>query len=100
MKWGKSKFDDIEVDTSEPALLFKTQLFALTGVPVERMKVIVKGGPLKDDASMADLGLKQASARSSARLSWAGPCGAGRRGGVVRLGAEALRGCACYWMVG
>ncbi|KAJ1631216.1 hypothetical protein T492DRAFT_870228 [Pavlovales sp. CCMP2436] len=35
-------------------MLFKMQLFALTSVPVERMK----GGPLKDEASWGDVGLK------------------------------------------
>lgn len=59
VKWGKAKFDNLELDPSEPALLFKTQLFALTGVPVERMKVMgLKGGPLKDDATFDGLGLK------------------------------------------
>lgn len=59
MKWGKVKFDNIEVDPSSPPILFKTQLFALTGVPVERMKVMgLKGGPLKDETDWSELGLK------------------------------------------
>ena len=59
VKWGKAKFDNVEVDPSEPGLLLKTQLFALTGVPVERIKVMgLKGGPLKDDVPLAELGLK------------------------------------------
>uniref|UniRef100_A0A3B3ZZ17 Ubiquitin carboxyl-terminal hydrolase n=1 Tax=Periophthalmus magnuspinnatus TaxID=409849 RepID=A0A3B3ZZ17_9GOBI len=35
--------------TEEPPVVFKAQLFALTGVHPERQKVMVKGGTLKDD---------------------------------------------------
>lgn len=39
--------------------LFKAQLFALTGVPPERQKIMgVKGGTLKDDADLSALGIK------------------------------------------
>ena len=37
------------MDTDEEPLLFKAQLFALTGVQPERQKVILKGVVLKDD---------------------------------------------------
>ena len=37
------------MDTDEEPLLFKAQLFALTGVQPERQKVILKGAVLKDD---------------------------------------------------
>uniref|UniRef100_A0AAZ3RR38 Ubiquitin carboxyl-terminal hydrolase n=1 Tax=Oncorhynchus tshawytscha TaxID=74940 RepID=A0AAZ3RR38_ONCTS len=43
------KFDAIELNTEEPPMVFKAQLFALTGVQPERQKVMVKGGTLKDD---------------------------------------------------
>uniref|UniRef100_A0AAY5L6E8 Ubiquitin carboxyl-terminal hydrolase n=1 Tax=Esox lucius TaxID=8010 RepID=A0AAY5L6E8_ESOLU len=49
VKWGKEKFDGIELNTEEPPMVFKAQLFALTGVQPERQKVMVKGGTLKDD---------------------------------------------------
>lgn len=49
VKWGKEKFDGVELNTEEPPMVFKAQLFALTGVQPERQKVMVKGGTLKDD---------------------------------------------------
>jgi ubiquitin carboxyl-terminal hydrolase 14 len=59
VKWGKQKFEGVEVDVGEPVAVFKAQLFALTNVPPERQKVMgVKGGQLKDDADMSALGLK------------------------------------------
>ncbi|KAJ8934150.1 hypothetical protein NQ314_013560 [Rhamnusium bicolor] len=48
VKWGKECYPDIEVNTEEPPLLFKAQLFALTGVQPERQKVMIKGLTLKD----------------------------------------------------
>ncbi|KAF9923294.1 Ubiquitin carboxyl-terminal hydrolase 14 [Linnemannia zychae] len=58
VKWSGKKFDDIEVNLDEPGLVFKAQLFALTGVEPDRQKIIVKGGMLKDDTDMSKLGLK------------------------------------------
>ncbi|KAI4879828.1 hypothetical protein NFI96_002174 [Prochilodus magdalenae] len=49
VKWGKEKFDAVELNTEEPPMVFKAQLFALTGVQPERQKVMIKGGTLKDD---------------------------------------------------
>ncbi|XP_075150199.1 ubiquitin specific protease 14 [Haematobia irritans] len=49
VKWGRETFPDIEVNTDEQPILFKAQLFALTGVQPERQKVMCKGGILKDD---------------------------------------------------
>lgn len=48
MKWGKELFNDIEVNTDEDPMLFKAQLFELTGVNPERQKVMIKGIILKD----------------------------------------------------
>ncbi|XP_054743872.1 ubiquitin carboxyl-terminal hydrolase 14 [Anastrepha obliqua] len=48
VKWGRELFPDIEVNTDEEPMLFKAQLFALTGVQPERQKVMCKGGILKD----------------------------------------------------
>ncbi|XP_063779640.1 ubiquitin carboxyl-terminal hydrolase 14 [Pseudophryne corroboree] len=49
VKWGKEKFDNVELNTEEPPVVFKAQLFALSGVQPDRQKVMVKGGTLKDD---------------------------------------------------
>ncbi len=49
IKWGKETFSDVEVDLAQVPLVFKSQLFALSGVPPERQKVMVKGALLKDD---------------------------------------------------
>jgi len=50
VKWGKEKFENVEIDTSEPPEVFKAQLFALSGVPPDRQKIMAKGTSLKDDA--------------------------------------------------
>ncbi|XKL66328.1 hypothetical protein PGB90_009748 [Kerria lacca] len=49
VKWGKELFNDVEANTDEDPLLFKAQLFALTGVQPERQKVMLKGTTLKDN---------------------------------------------------
>jgi ubiquitin carboxyl-terminal hydrolase 14 len=55
VKWGKQKFEDIELDTSEPVEVFRAQLYALTSVPPERQKFMgVKGGFVKVRAPCFD----------------------------------------------
>ncbi|XP_065667283.1 ubiquitin carboxyl-terminal hydrolase 14 isoform X2 [Hydra vulgaris] len=49
VKWGKEKFDNVEVNTAEPPELFQAQLFALSGVPIQRQKIMGKGKTLKND---------------------------------------------------
>lgn len=49
VKWGKELYPNVEVNTDEEPMLFKAQLFALTGVQPERQKVMLKGMTLKDD---------------------------------------------------
>uniref|UniRef100_A0A4W3K0Z1 Ubiquitin carboxyl-terminal hydrolase n=1 Tax=Callorhinchus milii TaxID=7868 RepID=A0A4W3K0Z1_CALMI len=49
VKWGKEKFEGLELNTDDPPVVFKAQLFALTGVQPERQKVMIKGGTLKDE---------------------------------------------------
>lgn len=49
VKWGKETFTDVEVNTDEEPILFKAQLFTLTGVQNERQKVMIKGVTLKDN---------------------------------------------------
>ena len=58
IKWGKQELNDLEIDTTQPPMVFKTQIFSMTGVPVERQKIMVKGGMLKDDADWTKLGIK------------------------------------------
>ncbi|XP_017885851.1 ubiquitin carboxyl-terminal hydrolase 14 [Ceratina calcarata] len=49
VKWGKELFPNVEVNTDEEPMLFKAQLFALTGVQPKRQKIMLKGQTLKDD---------------------------------------------------
>ncbi|ELT88016.1 hypothetical protein CAPTEDRAFT_159540 [Capitella teleta] len=49
IKWGKEKFQNVECNTDEPPILFKAQIFALSGVQPDRQKVMVKGVVIKDD---------------------------------------------------
>ncbi len=50
IKWGKELYKDIEVCTSEPPVVFKAQLFALTNVAPERQKIMFKGQSLGDES--------------------------------------------------
>ncbi|XP_002069296.3 ubiquitin carboxyl-terminal hydrolase 14 isoform X1 [Drosophila willistoni] len=49
VKWARELYHDVVVNTDERPILFKAQLFALTGVHPERQKIMWKGGILKDD---------------------------------------------------
>ncbi|CAG0880913.1 unnamed protein product [Darwinula stevensoni] len=49
VKWGRETYTDVQMNTDEPPLLFKAQVFALTGVRPERQKVMLRGATLKDD---------------------------------------------------
>lgn len=59
VKWGKETFSDIEVDMSEEPMVFKAQLFALTGVQPDRQKVMVKGAVLKVNSFKLKHGLME-----------------------------------------
>eukprot|EP00088_Acartia_fossae_P014856 TRINITY_DN1800_c0_g1_i6.p1 TRINITY_DN1800_c0_g1~~TRINITY_DN1800_c0_g1_i6.p1 ORF type:complete len:510 (-),score=166.84 TRINITY_DN1800_c0_g1_i6:327-1856(-) len=48
VKWGKEIYQDVEVNTDEEPILFKAQMFALTGVQPERQKIMLKGAILGD----------------------------------------------------
>ncbi|KAM0280134.1 hypothetical protein ACHAQH_004206 [Verticillium albo-atrum] len=52
------KKHEVEVDTTANGETLKYQLYSLTGVEPERQKILVKGGPLKDEADMSKLALK------------------------------------------
>ena len=41
------KTHDITIDTDQPPIAFKENIYQKTGVPIDRMKVMVKGGILK-----------------------------------------------------
>lgn len=47
VKWGKEKFSDVECNTDDPPMVFKAQLFALSGVQPDRQKVMLKGAVVK-----------------------------------------------------
>ncbi|GAA5917178.1 hypothetical protein JCM8208_003999 [Rhodotorula glutinis] len=47
-----------DFDPSNSALAFKDQIYHLTGVPADKVKVPVKGGMLKDDADLSKLAFK------------------------------------------
>ncbi|XP_020622475.1 ubiquitin carboxyl-terminal hydrolase 14-like [Orbicella faveolata] len=49
VKWGREKFENVELDSDESPELFKAQLFALSGVAPERQKVMFKGSVVKDN---------------------------------------------------
>lgn len=49
VKWGRETYQNVEINTEEGPMLFKAQLFALTGVLPERQKVMCKGITLKDE---------------------------------------------------
>ena len=41
------KVHDVQLDTQRPPIAFKEAIYQVTGVPVDRMKVMIKGGVLK-----------------------------------------------------
>ena len=41
------KVHDVQLDTERPPIAFKEAIYHVTGVPVDRMKVMIKGGVLK-----------------------------------------------------
>lgn len=53
------KIHSVELDTNLPASVFKQNVYQVTGVPPERMKVMVKGGVLKDDHDWKKVGPKE-----------------------------------------
>lgn len=52
------KTHDVRLDPDLPPAVFKDAIYQVTGVAVERMKVMVKGGVLKDDSSWKKIGPK------------------------------------------
>ena len=58
VKWGKQSYT-VDVDTSQDGFALKTQLFSLTGVPPDRIKLMgLKGGKsIVDDTDLSTVGL-------------------------------------------
>ncbi|BGP57966.1 hypothetical protein JCM8202_002152 [Rhodotorula sphaerocarpa] len=54
---GKS-YELPDFDPAASPAVFKDQIYRLTGVPADKVKVPVKGGMLKDDADLSKVGLK------------------------------------------
>ncbi|KAF8064043.1 hypothetical protein FPV67DRAFT_199304 [Lyophyllum atratum] len=52
------KVYDVQLDPDLPPAVFKDAVYQATGVPVDRMKVMVKGGVLKDDSLWKKIGPK------------------------------------------
>ncbi|PWZ01534.1 cysteine proteinase [Testicularia cyperi] len=52
------KLHDIDLDTAGAATAFKQTIYEKTGVPPERMKVMIKGGMLKDDHDLTKIGAR------------------------------------------
>ncbi|THG95150.1 hypothetical protein EW026_g6448 [Hermanssonia centrifuga] len=53
------KVHDVELDVDLPPAAFKEAVYQKTGVPPERMKVMIKGGVLKDDTDWRKVGPKE-----------------------------------------
>ncbi len=61
IKWNKQTYNDVELDPSQPPAAFKQRVCELTGVPVERQKLMGKGLwklMLKDDEDLSKLPIK------------------------------------------
>ncbi|EGO03001.1 hypothetical protein SERLA73DRAFT_176488 [Serpula lacrymans var. lacrymans S7.3] len=52
------KVHDLQLDPDLPASIFKDAVYQVTGVPPDRMKVMIKGGVLKDDTDWKKVGPK------------------------------------------
>ncbi|KAH9062633.1 hypothetical protein EDB83DRAFT_845612 [Lactarius deliciosus] len=50
---------DLQLDPEKPPVAFKEAVYQCTGVPVDRMKIMVKGGVLKDDSDWTKIGPKE-----------------------------------------
>ncbi|PWN36846.1 cysteine proteinase [Meira miltonrushii] len=49
------KIHDVNLDPSQPATAFKQAIYEKTGVPLDRQKVMIKGGMLKDDSDLTKI---------------------------------------------
>ncbi|KAL8443729.1 hypothetical protein Emed_006587 [Eimeria media] len=51
VKWGTKSFS-VQIDLNEPFDVFQAQLYTLTGVPLERQKILCKGKTLKTEEDL------------------------------------------------
>lgn len=58
IKHSGKTYNNIKLDPDLPPGVFKDSIYQVTGIPVERMKVMVKGGVLKDDTPWKKIGPK------------------------------------------
>jgi len=59
VKWGKQTLSEVECDPSQDVMTFRAVLYALTNVPVDGQKIVVKGKVLKDEDDLSKInGLK------------------------------------------
>mmetsp|Transcript_34827 Transcript_34827/g.39471 ORF Transcript_34827/g.39471 Transcript_34827/m.39471 type:complete len:516 (-) Transcript_34827:182-1729(-) len=61
VKWGKQNFSDLEMDLDQDVLTFKSQLYALTNVLVDKQKLMVKGKIIQDNDDLKNFNLKKGS---------------------------------------
>lgn len=59
IKHSGKVYDDLELDPTKPGSVFKQTVYEKTGVPPDRMKVMIKGGMLKDDTDWSKVGPKE-----------------------------------------
>lgn len=55
------KTHDVSLDVEQLPVVFKQSIYEVTGVPVDRMKVMIKGGVLKDDTPWKKVAPKEVS---------------------------------------
>ncbi|UZJ52290.1 hypothetical protein CBS101457_001610 [Exobasidium rhododendri] len=52
------KVHDLPLDISQPATIFKQSIYEKTGVPLDRQKIMIKGGMLKDETDLTKIGAR------------------------------------------
>lgn len=63
IKWpnGKTTLEGVELNIVDPPSIFKAQLMSLTGVPVDRQKIMFKGKVITDDSWPNDVEIPDGS---------------------------------------
>uniref|UniRef100_A0A6G1S5L4 Ubiquitin carboxyl-terminal hydrolase n=1 Tax=Aceria tosichella TaxID=561515 RepID=A0A6G1S5L4_9ACAR len=63
VRWsnGKKEFENVDLNLSERPTLFKAQLYTLTGVPIERQRLMCSGSMIKDDVWPEKLNITEAT---------------------------------------
>lgn len=56
IKHAGKVYDAFELDTSQPGAAFMQAVYERIGVPVDRMKIMIKGGLLKKDSDWNKIG--------------------------------------------